>query len=122
MELATLHPRIVLEGELAPQLSRWLCLVKWLLAIPHYVVLVFLWIAFFVLTVVAFFVVLFTGRTRAESSSSTSAFCAGRGESRSTPSEHSALMNIHRSRSPTSPITARGSRSTIRKTCGAASR
>jgi hypothetical protein len=60
MELAT--PRITIEGELAPRLSRWLWLVKWFLAIPHYVVLVFLWIAFYVLTVVAFFAVLFTGR------------------------------------------------------------
>ena len=44
------------------RLSRWLWLVKWLLAIPHFVVLLFLWIAFFVLTVVAFFAILFTGR------------------------------------------------------------
>jgi hypothetical protein len=51
-----------LEGELDPGLSRGLWLVKWLLAIPHYVVLAFLWIAFVVLTVVAFFAILFTGR------------------------------------------------------------
>lgn len=44
------------------ELSRWLWLVKWLLAIPHIIVLFFLWIAFLVLTVVAFFAILFTGR------------------------------------------------------------
>ena len=50
------------ESELDDQLSRWLWLVKWVLVIPHVFVLVFLWIAFFVLTVVAFFAILFTGR------------------------------------------------------------
>ena len=50
------------EGELDGQLSRWLWLVKWVLAIPHFIVLVFLWIAFVVLSVVAFFAILFTGR------------------------------------------------------------
>ena len=50
------------EGHLDPGLSRWLWLVKWLLVIPHYIVLVFLWLAFVVLSVVAFFAILFTGR------------------------------------------------------------
>ena len=50
------------DGALDRHLSRWLCLVKWLLAIPHYVVLAFLWLAFAVLSVVAFFAILFTGR------------------------------------------------------------
>ena len=36
--------------------------MKWFLAIPHYVVLAFLWLAFVVLSVVAFFAILFTGR------------------------------------------------------------
>ena len=51
-----------LEGLLGAPLSRWLWLVKWLLVIPHVIVLVFLWIAFVALTVVAFFAILFTGR------------------------------------------------------------
>jgi hypothetical protein len=50
------------EGKLDANLSRWLWLVKWLLAIPHVVVLVFLWIAFFALSVVALFAILLTGR------------------------------------------------------------
>jgi hypothetical protein len=55
------HP-LRFTGELAPQLSRGLWLVKWLLAIPHFVVLFFLSIAFACVSVVAFFAILFTGR------------------------------------------------------------
>src|SRR4051794_1882896 len=51
-----------ITGELQPELSRWLWLVKWLLLIPHFVALFFLWIGFAVVTVIAFFAVLFTGR------------------------------------------------------------
>jgi Domain of unknown function (DUF4389) len=51
-----------LEGTLDPPLSRWLWLLKWLLVIPHAIVLVFLWLAFVVLSVVAFFAILVTGR------------------------------------------------------------
>jgi hypothetical protein len=62
METTTSSYPLRLTGELSPGLSRGLWLVKWLLAIPHFVVLFFLWIAFVVLTVVAFFAILFTGR------------------------------------------------------------
>jgi hypothetical protein len=44
------------------ELNRWLPLVKWFLAIPHYVVLFFLGIAAFIAVVVAWFAILVTGR------------------------------------------------------------
>ena len=50
------------EADLSPGLSRWLWLVKWVLVIPHAIVLVFLWIAFVFLTTFVFFAILFTGR------------------------------------------------------------
>jgi len=46
----------------ARQLNRWLPLVKWFLAIPHYVVLFFLGIGAVVAVIVAWFAILFTGR------------------------------------------------------------
>jgi hypothetical protein len=52
----------VLAARLDEPLSRWLWLVKWLLLIPHLIVLAFLWIAFVILTVFAWFAILFTGR------------------------------------------------------------
>ncbi len=51
-----------LEGAIDRPLSRGLWLVKWLLAIPHYVILAFLWIALLASTVIALFAILFTGR------------------------------------------------------------
>ena len=42
-------------------LNRWLPLVKWFLAIPHYIVLAFLWLAALVVVVIAWFAILFTG-------------------------------------------------------------
>ena len=53
---------VQIEGHLDESRSRWRWLVKWFLAIPHYVVLVFLWLAFIVITVLAFFAIVFTGR------------------------------------------------------------
>lgn len=44
------------------ELNRWLPLVKWLLAIPHIIVLVFLDIAAYVCVIIAWFAILFTGR------------------------------------------------------------
>jgi hypothetical protein len=48
--------------EASGDLNRWLPLVKWLLVIPHLIVLLFLWIAAFVVVVVAWFAILLTGR------------------------------------------------------------
>jgi hypothetical protein len=53
---------VKIDGELESGLSRWLWLVKWLLLIPHWIILFFLWIGFALATIGAFFVVLFTGR------------------------------------------------------------
>ncbi|MEU6657693.1 DUF4389 domain-containing protein [Streptomyces sp. NPDC046821] len=58
---SALHP-VVVSARLDSPLSRWLWLVKWLLAIPHYIVLAFLWIGFTVVSVIAFFAILFTER------------------------------------------------------------
>jgi hypothetical protein len=43
-------------------LNRWLPLVKWLLAIPHYIVLAVLFVAAIIAVVIAWFAILFTGR------------------------------------------------------------
>ena len=51
-----------LRARLDTPLSRWLWLVKWVLVLPHVVVLALLWVAFGVLSVVAFFAILITGR------------------------------------------------------------
>jgi Domain of unknown function (DUF4389) len=51
-----------IEGQLDTDLSRWLWVVKWILAIPHYILLAFLWLTLLVLTIVAFFAILITGR------------------------------------------------------------
>ncbi|WP_166849195.1 DUF4389 domain-containing protein [Isoptericola sp. BMS4] len=51
-----------LDADPPTGLSRWLWLVKWVLVVPHVIILIALWVAFVVLTVVAFFAILFTGR------------------------------------------------------------
>jgi len=53
---------LTLDVEYREDLSRWMIFVKWLLAIPHVVVLMFLGIAAYVAVVIAFFAILFTGK------------------------------------------------------------
>ena len=59
------HQSVMLElpyPDAERDLNRWLPLVKWFLAIPHYIVLIFLWIAAFFAVIFAWFAILFTGR------------------------------------------------------------
>ncbi len=58
---ASTYP-VHVDARLESDLSRWQWLVKWLLVIPHYVVLAFLWAAFVVLSIAAFVAILVTGR------------------------------------------------------------
>jgi len=60
MSVSTYPVRV--DAQLDHGLKRWLWLFKWLLVIPHYVVLFFLWLGFLASSVVAFFAILFTGR------------------------------------------------------------
>jgi hypothetical protein len=60
--MSTVDYPVHVNAELDLGVSRWLWLVKWVLAIPHYVVLAFLWVAFAVTSVIAFFGILVTGR------------------------------------------------------------
>ena len=56
------HQSVHLDYSYSDHLNRWLPLVKWLLAIPHYIVLFFLDIAAFLILIVAWFAILVTGR------------------------------------------------------------
>src|SRR5262245_24520207 len=60
-EAVSAYP-VAVEGRLDEPLSRWLWVVKWLLALPHYLVLAILWIAFLALSVIALFAIIFSGR------------------------------------------------------------
>ena len=53
---------VFIRGELSDPPSQGWWLLKWLLALPHYIILAFLWIAFMVVCIIAFFAILFTGK------------------------------------------------------------
>jgi hypothetical protein len=53
---------VIYELDQPEELSRWLIFVKWLLVIPHLIVLAFVWLAAIVVVFIAFFAILFTGR------------------------------------------------------------
>jgi hypothetical protein len=53
---------VTLKGELTAMPSRWIWIFKWLLVIPHIIVLCFLWIAFVFTWIISFFAIVFTGK------------------------------------------------------------
>ena len=55
------HP-LTFKADLSKPPSRALWLVKWLLLIPHYIVLALLWVAYTFVTIIAFFAILFTAK------------------------------------------------------------
>ena len=61
MSAAEVYP-VRVDAALDAPLSRWLWLVKWLLVIPHYIVLAFLWVGFVALSAVAWVAIVATGR------------------------------------------------------------
>jgi len=61
VEEQSVHLDIDYPEDVEHELNRWLPLVKWFLAIPHYIVLFFLWIGAFFAVVIAWFAILFTG-------------------------------------------------------------
>jgi hypothetical protein len=56
-----IHLDIDYPEDVEHDLNRWLPLVKWFLAIPHYIILFFLWIGAFFAVLIAWFAILFTG-------------------------------------------------------------
>jgi hypothetical protein len=53
---------LTFKADLSKPPSRALWLVKWLLLIPHFIVLALLWVAYTVVTIIAFFAILFTAK------------------------------------------------------------
>jgi len=61
MSQQSVYP-VSIKGELTDPPARGWWLIKWLLALPHYIILAFLWIAFVVVAIIAFFAILFTAK------------------------------------------------------------
>ena len=56
------YPPVTYEVDYPQQLSRWMVFVKWLLAVPHYIVLAVLFVVGIVVWIISWFAILFTGR------------------------------------------------------------
>ena len=52
---------VTIKGELTEPLSKWLWLLKWLLLIPHFIILAFLAVGFIMAWLISLFAILFTG-------------------------------------------------------------
>jgi hypothetical protein len=61
-EEQSVHLEVDYPEDVPTELNRWLPLVKWLLAIPHYIVLAFLAVGVVIAWIIAWFAILFTGR------------------------------------------------------------
>lgn len=61
VEKQSVHMNVIYP-DAKQDLNRWLPLIKWLLALPHYIVLTALMIAAFAVTIFVWFAILFTGR------------------------------------------------------------
>jgi hypothetical protein len=87
-----------LSGQLDPTVGRWQWLFKWLLAIPHWAVLLFLWIGFVLSTVLAGFAILLTGRYPRRIFDFNAGVLRWSWRSASIPTAPSARTNTHLSR------------------------
>ena len=62
VEEQRVHLEFDYPDDVERDLNRWLPLVKWFLAIPHVIILFFLWIGAFFVVIIAWFAIVFTGR------------------------------------------------------------